>query len=303
LVAYQTAYFKANYPQEFLAALLTSVMGNSDKVGLYIEECRRMKLSILHPDVNSSGPAFTPEGEAIRFGLMGIKNVGLGAIEKIVQERQQAGPYRNLADFCNRVGSQLVNRKVLESLIRAGALDFTGVGRNPLLAMLEQLTEKGFRTAASVNQLNLLDVWDEPVAPMPEVPDFAPAERLRQEKEYLGVYLSGHPLDAWQEKFRENAILPLAELEEDTEAVEGKEVLIGGVATAWRSITTKAGSTMASFRLEDLTGAIEIIVFPKLYEKVAADYRPERVVIVKGRFQEEERGKKVLAAQLRWLGE
>jgi DNA polymerase-3 subunit alpha len=300
LVAYQTAYLKANYPQEYLAALLTSVMGNSDKVGLYIEECRRMKLSILHPDVNASGPSFAPEGTAIRFGLMGVKNVGLGAIEKIVRERAQHGEYRSLMDFCNRVGSQLVNRKVIESLVRVGALDFTGIGRKPLLTYLEQILSKTFRPSGATNQLSLLDAWEEPAPPIPEVSEFTAPEQLQQEKEYLGVYLSGHPLDAWQEKFRANGVIPLAELEEEADA---KEVLVGGVVVAWRNLTTRKGLPMAAFRLEDVTGAVEVVVFPKLYEKVAAGYAPDRVVIVKGQLQEEERGRKVLAAQLRWLGE
>jgi DNA polymerase-3 subunit alpha len=300
LVAYQTAYLKANYPQEYMAALLTSVMGNSDKVGLYIEECRRMKLPILHPDVNASGPSFAPKGPAIRFGLMGVKNVGLGAIEKIVRERAEHGDYRSLTDFCNRVSSQLVNRKVVESLIRVGALDFTGIGRNPLLAQLEQILTKTFRPSGATNQLSLLEAWDEPAPPVPDVSEFTARERLQQEKEYLGIYLSGHPLDTWQEKFRANGVIPLAELEEE---VDGKEVLVGGVVVEWRNLITRKGLSMAAFRLEDLTGAVEVVVFPKTYEKVAAGYVPDRVVIVKGQLQEEERGKKVLAAQLRWLGE
>ncbi|MGD9155255.1 MAG: DNA polymerase III subunit alpha [Bacillota bacterium] len=301
LVAYWTAFFKANYTQEYLAALLTSVMGNATKISLYIEEARRMGLKLLHPDVNQSGASFIPEGPALRFGLMGIKNVGLGAIEKITGERRQNGPYRSLADFCRRVSHQLVNRKVIESLIRAGAFDFTGLGRNALLVALETLLERTPRSFGDPNQLNLLDeVWaDEPVA-TPQVPEFSPHELLQMEKEYLGVYLSGHPLDRWTEKFRTNGIQPLAELEEEP---DGKEVLVGGIVADWRKITTRAGAAMAGLRLEDWTGTAEVVVFPRLYEKIAAGYLPERVAVVKGRLQEEERGKKVLASQLRWLGE
>lgn len=259
-----------------------------------------MKIPILYPDVNCSGPAFTTEGKAIRFGLMGIKNVGLGAIEKIVRERQQNGVYRSLADFCNRVGSQLVNRKVIESLIRVGALDFTGMGRRPLLACLEQILAKSGRFSDATNQLSLIDTWDEPTPETAAVPEFSMQERLQQEKEYLGVYLSGHPLDSWQEKFRANGIVPLAELEEEG---DGKEVLVGGVVTGWRPITTKSGASMAGMRLEDRTGSVEVVVFPRLYAKVAVAYHPERVAVVKGRIQEEDRGRKILASQLRWLGE
>jgi DNA polymerase-3 subunit alpha len=301
LVVYRTAYFKANYPQEYMAALLTSVMGNSDKVGLYIEECRHLGLKILHPDVNRSSASFIPEGADIRFGLMGIKNVGLGAIDKIIEERDREGAYLSLADFYHRVSNQLVNRKVIESLIRSGALDFCGTGRKTLLAMLEQLTERGGRASGAKNQLNLLDLGFEEPQPSPSaIPEFTLRELLQQEKEYLGIYLSGHPLDSWVEKFRVNGIVPLAELEEEG---DGKEVIVGGVVTDWRNIITKAGSAMAGFRLEDLTGTVEIIVFPKLYEKVSDGYVPARLAVIKGRIERLEQGSKILASQLRWLDE
>jgi DNA polymerase-3 subunit alpha len=301
LVVYRTAYFKANYPQEYMAALLTSVMGNSDKVGLYIEECRHLGLKILHPDVNRSSASFIPEGADIRFGLMGIKNVGLGAIDKIIEERDREGAYLSLADFYHRVSNQLVNRKVIESLIRSGALDFCGTGRKTLLAMLEQLTERGGRASGAKNQLNLLDLgFEEPQPPPSAIPEFTLRELLQQEKEYLGIYLSGHPLDSWVEKFRVNGIVPLAELEEEG---DGKEVIVGGVVTDWRNIITKAGSAMAGFRLEDLTGTVEIIVFPKLYEKVSDGYVPARLAVIKGRIERQEQGSKILASQLRWLDE
>lgn len=301
LVVYQTAYFKANYPQEYMAALLTSVMGNNDKVGLYIEECRRLGLKILHPDINRSGASFIPEGPDLRFGLMGIKNVGLGAIDKIIEERDREGVYRSLADFYHRVSNQLVNRKVIESLIRSGALDFCGTGRKTLLAMLEQLTERGGRTSGAKNQLNLLDLGFEELQPPPSaIPEFTPRELLQQEKEYLGIYLSGHPLDSWVEKFRDNGVRPVAELEEEG---DGKEVIVGGVVTDWRNIITKAGSAMAGFRLEDLTGTVEIIVFPKLYEKVSGGYAPARLAVIKGRIERQEQESKILASQLRWLAE
>jgi DNA polymerase-3 subunit alpha len=299
LVVYQTAYFKANYPQEYMAALLTSVMGNNDKVALYIEECRHLGLKILHPDVNRSGASFIPEGADIRFGLMGIKNVGMGAIDKIIAERTREGTYRSLADFYHRVSNQLVNRKVVESLIRSGALDFCGTGRKSLLTMLEQLTEKGGRSYGAKNQLNLLDLgFEDPQPQISALPEFAPRELLQQEKEYLGIYLSGHPLDSWVEKFRNNGIRPVAELEEEA---DGKEVIVGGVVNDWRTIITKAGSAMAGFRLEDLTGTVEVVVFPKLYEKVNDGYGPARLAVVKGRVERQEQGIKILASQLRWL--
>lgn len=299
LVVYETAYFKANYPQEYMAALLTSVMGATDKVGLYIEECRRMGIKIFHPDVNRSSAVFTPEGAGIRFGLLGVKNLGIGAIERIIAERERSGAYTSVTDFCRRVSHQLVNKRVVESLVRAGGFDFSGVSRSQMLAMLEHYFENNPRLSSSRNQLNLLDTFAEESESLPQMEEFSKKELLEQEKEYLGVYLSGHPLDEWMEKFHHNQVTAIAELEDEA---DGKEVLVGGVVTHWRVIRTRSGSQMAAFRLEDLTGSVEVVVFPKLYDKVREGYLPERVVIVKGRIEEQEQGCKILASQLRWLG-
>lgn len=299
LVVYQTAYFKFNYPGEYMAALLTSVMANSGKIGLYIEECRSsLGLAILKPDVNRSVAAFSPERDGIRFGLLGIKNVGSGAIEKIIAGRQ-TGPYRSLFDFCRRVSHQLVNRRVIESLIRAGAFDFTNVSRSRMLAGLGLIMDKTYQRSGPNDQLSLLEEFEEAIEPeLPNIAEFSHRELLQQEKEYLGVYLSGHPLDEWRAKFQSNGLIPIADLEEEP---DGKEVLIGGVATCWRTINTKSGSMMAGFKLEDLTGTVEVVVFPKLYKEVKDGYQPDRVTVIKGRLEHQDEGVKVLAGQLRWL--
>jgi DNA polymerase-3 subunit alpha len=298
LVVYQTAYFKFNYPGEYMAALLTSVMGNSDKIGLYIEECRSLGLKILKPDVNRSVASFSPEQDGIRFGLMGIKNVGGGAIERIIAGRQ-SGPYRSLYDFCRRVSHQLVNRRVIESLIRAGAFDFTNTSRSRMLAGLGLILEKTYQRSARNDQLLLLDSFQEAIEPdLPDIAEYSSRELLQQEKEYLGVYLSGHPLDEWRNKFQANGLIPIADLEEEP---DGKEVLIGGVITGWRTINTKSGSRMAGCKLEDLTGTVEVVIFPKLYNEIKDGYLPERVTVIKGRLEHQDEGVKVLAAQLRWL--
>ena len=303
LVSYQTAYFKANYPQEYMAALLTSVMGNSDKVGLYIEECRRMGLPVYPPDVNLSMASFAPEGEGIRFGLLSIKNVGIGAIEKIIREREN-GRYRSLSDFCARVASQLVNKRVVESLIKAGALDGTGSGRRQMLTALDEILERTVRRNSAPNQLSLLDsavgIGTEPEFKMASVEEFSQNEILQMEKEYLGIFISGHPLDQWRRKFLQNRVMPLAELEEEP---DGKEVIIGGVVSGWRVITTRNGSQMAGSRIEDWTGSVEVIIFPKLYAETKEGYHPDRVVVIKGRLERQEEGVKVLASQVRWLGD
>jgi DNA polymerase-3 subunit alpha len=302
LVSYQTAYFKVNYPQEYMAALLTSVMGNSDKIGLYIEECRRMGLSIYPPDVNLSMASFAPEEEGIRFGLLSIKNVGIGAIEKIIESRK-TGKFHSLYDFCTRVSSQLVNKRVVESLIKSGALDCTGLRRKQMLTELDEILEITNKLNYAANQLSLLDSFDiEDVAPNVKagnVEEFLQNELLQLEKEHLGVFISGHPLDEWREKFLQNGVMSLAELEEEP---DGKEVLIGGVVSGWREVNTKKGSQMARARLEDWTGALEVIIFPKLFMEIKEDYLPDRVVVVKGRLERQDEGVKVLAAQVRWLG-
>lgn len=298
LVVYQTAFFKANYPQEYMAALLTSVMGNTDKIALYIEECRRMGIPILPPDVNRSSAAFNPEGSGIRFGLLSIKNVGIGAIERIVNERR-SGEYRSLNDFCRRVNNQLVNKRVLESLIKAGACHFPGSNRNQMLRGLDRILEKTGNRGTR-NQLSLMAGLANELEndPLPEVPEFAPTEMLAMEKEYMGVYLSGHPLDQWREKFRQNGIMPIADLEEET---DGREVICGGVVTGWRVINTKAGAQMAGCKIEDWTGTVETIIFPKLYASIKDGYHPDAVAIVKGRLERQDEGVKLLASQLRWL--
>lgn len=300
LVVYQTAYFKTNFPQEYMAALLTSVMGNTDKIALYIEECRRMGISILPPDVNRSQASFIPEGSSIRFGLLSIKNVGIGAIERMIVERK-SGEYQSFFEFCRRVNHQLVNKRVLESLIKAGAFHFPGVNRNQMLVGLDRVLEKVGRRSASHNQLSLMDsliTEAESGVKLPQIPEFAAPELLLFEKEYLSVYLTGHPLDEWREKFNKNGIVPIAELEEEP---DGKEILLGGVVAEWRVINTKAGSQMAGCKLEDLTGTVEVIVFPKLYATAKDHYRPEGVVVLKGRLEHQDEGVKVLASQIRWL--
>ena len=305
LIAYWTAYLKANHPQAFMAALLTSVMGNSDKVRLYIEECRRLGIPIYAPDVNHSKERFTVEGEGIRVGLLAVKNLGGGAIQEIVGEQAKA-PFKSLHEFCRRVDLGTVNKRAVESLVRVGAFSSTGRSRRAMLADLEDAFEAAHRHAARLasGQLSLF----EPAAVIPSTSEnsLAPDEEfpsstlLNMEKEYLGVYLSGHPLDPWREKLAQNRIPTLAQVLE-----EGKEeeIIAGGVVSGWRRLTTKTGKTMATFTLEDLSEAIEVLVFPQLYDKNALEAANDRVVLVKGRIEADEDNRKFLAQQIRWLPE
>lgn len=308
LIAYWTAYFKANYPQAFMAALLTSVMGNSDKIGIYIEECRRLKIPIYPPDVNHSQAGFTVEGEGIRFGLSAVKNLGAGAIQLILEERAKK-PFDSLYDFCRRVDTGLLNKRVVESLIRAGAFSSTKKNRRQLLDALDQAFDDAYSFASSHRggQLSFFDLEGEEFRAAGEerwieVEEYPLASLLAMEKEYLGVYLTGHPLDDWKEKFRENHVSTLAEvLEEYPDQRGGPSVVVGGVAGRWRRITTKSGRYMATFRLEDATGSLEVLVFPNLYDQIYTAVGNDQVVVVKGRLEDSGEEKKLLAAQIRWL--
>jgi len=305
LIAYWTAYLKANYPQAFMAALLTSVMGNSDKVRVYIEECRHLGIPIYPPDVNHSKERFTVEGKGIRVGLLAVKNLGSGAIQAILTAREKK-PFTSLEDFCHRVNLGTVNKRAVESLIRVGAFASTGRTRRGMLADLERAFEAAHSYAArqASGQFTLFDLGaalpsPPGINPAPEE-EFSPSTLLTMEKEYLGVYLSGHPLDPWREKMAQNRIPPLSEILE-----EGKEenVIVGGVVSGWRRLTTKSGKTMATFTLEDLSAAVEVLVFPQLYEKIALEADNDRVVLVKGRLDADEDNPKFLASQIRWLPE
>jgi len=303
LVAYWTAYFKANYPRAFMAALLTSVIGNSDKVGLYIEECRRMGIPVYPPDVNKSRLKFTEEGEGIRFGLLAVKNLGEGAIAAILQEREKA-PFTSLSDFCRRLDPGVINKRAVESLVKAGAFASTGQTRRGMVESLPVVFENSQRlaTARREGQLSFFDLDGEFTVPETEtrsqVEESPPATLLAMEKEFLGVYLTGNPLDPWKEKFKKNGIPSLLEILEEE---RDRPVVAGGVVSAWKRVVTKAGKLMATFRLEDMTASLEVLVFPKLYEEIHEMAGNDRVVVVKGRLDTAEEEKKLLASQIRWL--
>lgn len=301
-VAYETAYLKAHYPAEFMAALLTSIMGSSDKINQYIEECRRLGLKILPPDINHSVTSFSPETGGIRYGLLAVKNLGEGAIQMILAEREKR-PFSSLYDFCDRMESGLLNRRVIESLIRAGTLASTGKNRRQMLEVLEDACDRMRRRSGSNHgQLSFFDIEDQQFMGdgqehWPDLPEFPPATLLKMEKEFLGIYITGHPLDPWRERFADNHIIPLDRLEEEK---ADREVVVGGMVTAWKRMTTKVGANMAVFRLEDWTGTIEVLIFPKLYEALG-DLQNDSVVVVRGRLDAAEEGRKVLASQVRQL--
>ncbi|MBV8162712.1 MAG: DNA polymerase III subunit alpha, partial [Candidatus Eremiobacteraeota bacterium] len=287
LLAYQTAWLKANYPLAFMAALLTSVKQNTDKLVEYLADCTQRKLRILPPDVNESGKDFTVVGDAIRFGLAAVKNVGEGAVQEIIA-RRAAGPFASLADICARVDCRIVNRRVLESLIKAGALDGLPGNRSEQLAGLDAALDYGQHgaQARAAGQTSLFSSDESGGLPPPGLPRRDPpsgAVLLAQEKEAIGVYISGHPLsDKADELGRRttHAIAMLRQLPED------EMVTIGGVITASRRVVTKAGGQMLVAKLEDLTGTVEVVVFPKWFPDLSPMLLDEAIVVIKGRVKE-----------------
>lgn len=308
LVTYQTAYLKATYPREFMAALLTSVRDSADKVPVYIEECRNMNIEILPPDVNASQASFSVEGQGIRFGLAAVKNVGQGAIESILQARAQ-GPFASLADFCRRVDLRQVNKRVIESLIRCGAMDSLAPGRAPLLAALDACLELGQRRQddRQRGQLSLFDLasaQDEVELtqdpPLPQVEEFSAQELLAMEKEMLGFYVSGHPLDDYRSRLSYYCSSSLAELGQLT---EGTNVVVGGIVDGLRRTMTKRNTAMAYLSLEDTTGSVEVLVFPRLLAETSDLLSPGNVLLVEGKTDGTEEGVKILAESIRPLPE
>ncbi len=303
LLAYQTAYLKAHHPVEFMAALLTSDMGNTDKVVNYIGECKAMGIAVLPPDVNESGASFTPVAGGIRFGLTAVKNVGDGAVESIIAARTDGSPFASLFDFCRRVDSAKVNRRVIESLIDCGAFDFTGAGRARLAAAIDAAASDAARfvQARDQGQASLFDFapsgapeTSAAAPPLPDVPPWTEAETLKREKESLGLYVSGHPLSRYAEELARGATVRTSDLES---VQDGKEITICGIVSALKERTAKkTGEKMATFSIEDLEGSVDAIVFPELYRQAGHLLAADAPLLVTGQVAREENGIKIRAS-------
>lgn len=289
LIAYQTAYMKVHYPVEFMTAVLTAESRGSsgpvqeEKLARAIEECRRMKINLLPPDINESSIEFTIEKDSIRFGLMAIKNVGSVAIETILAARTKGGRLASLGDFCRRVDLQKVNRKTLESLIKTGAMDAFGK-RASMLASLSKIIEESHRQKRQ-QSLGQTTLFDDSGAPddniLVDIEELSRVELLSFERELLGFYLTEHPLRPVLSSLSE---MVTCQIEELAEMNPGSKVLVGGVIIQIKKILTRAGnSEMAFVKLEDLTGPVEVIVFPKVYVKIKDLLVKDQVVIVTGR--------------------
>jgi len=300
IIAYQMAYLKANYPLAFMAALLSLSIGSQTRIAEYTEEARRLRLEVLPPDVNRSEAFFSVEGNAIRFGLAAVKNVGYGAIESIVRERQRR-PYRDLFDFCARVDSRLVNRRVAESLILCGALDSLPGHRTQLLVLLDEAMGKAVtkRQERHADQLNLFAGTDgtEPMrdpAEYPEVPPFNQIQQLKEERDLLGVYLSGHPLDPYAFLLNRPEVCSIASL---ADLPRDQTVKVVGMITEERRIQTKKGDQMAFVTIEDKTALVETVVFPQVFARHAELLQKERLVLLEARIDHQEDDVKLLASR------
>ncbi len=288
LLAYHTAYLKTHYAVEFMAALLTSVTGSSDDVVKYIRECREMGIEVLPPEVNISAANFTPHNGAIRFGLAAVRNVGHTAIDSIVKGRTEHGACASLFDFCERVDLKTVNKRVIESLIKSGAMDSLG-RRAPLTSSVDRAMEQAQKAArdAASGQHGLFGVFDDPAAQkkadaLPNLPDWDEHTRLANEKEILGFFISGHPLDKYAVKLRDFDAHSVEEIAAFKRA-SGKEerYLVGGLITKVAVKPTRRGDTFAQGILEDMTGSIEFVVFPDSYKRLGEKVRIETPVLVK----------------------
>jgi DNA polymerase-3 subunit alpha len=304
LISYWTAYLKVKYPTCYLAALLTSVSGNTEKIAEYIQECRELGITVLPPDINESEADFTPlPNKQIRFGLGAIKNVGSATVQAILAARQRGGPFRNFADFCRRVASDALNREVLESLIKCGAFDRFGT-RKGLLAQIEA----GLALAAQAQQERKSGqksfFADDPTTPLLKAPDghdeFAKSELLRFEKELLGLYVSGHPLEPLEERL---ALLRTCTVQDLADYPEGKELSVGGRIDSLRVITTNTGKRMAFVRIEDLSGQVEVTLFPEIYERAKKLLKEDQLVWVRGRTDRRANGVQIVAEEFLSLEE
>jgi len=306
LIAYRTAYLKANYPAQYMAALISSVMNTKDKVPFYVSACEEMGIEVLPPDVNVSALDFAVVDGKIRFGLNAVKNVGESAVRTVVAARDAGGPFASLWDFCERVDPQVVNKRALESLVKCGALDSTGSSRKGMLALLEQALSWGGRHHADqlAGQGSIFDLGggDEPESPAPPAhhpaissEEFEKPELLALEKETLGLYVSEHPLHGIRDQLRRKVDLPLAEV---VGRRDGDVVTVGGIVGALRQLTTRKGDPMAFVRLDDLSGSVEVIAFNSTFEAARGLLEADRVLLVKGRVDHKEGEVKLVALEL-----
>ena len=298
IVAYRTAYMKRHHPQQYMAALLTSVLDNSNKVAEYIAECRELGIKILPPDVNESGANFTVAGENLRYGLVAIKGIGWGAINGLVAERESGGLFKSFEDFCRRMSGRELNRRAVENLIKAGAFDSMGYKRRALVQICGAVIDSISQAARDniSGQMDLFGNPDEggearPVSiPIPDIEEFSARERMVMEKETTGLYLTGHPMDEYRAAVKKIGASPIGAVMNDFAAedgprsfADGQYITVAGVVAGARTRPTKNNSLMSYITLEDDTGAMEVIAFQRVLDQSSMFIKDNAALIVRGR--------------------
>jgi DNA polymerase-3 subunit alpha len=300
LIAYRTAWLRANHPKEYMAALISSVMNTKDRVPLYVQACDELGIEVLPPDVNTSQIDFAVVEGKIRFGLNAVKNVGEAACRAIVRARDEGGPFESIWDFTERVDPQIVNKRALESLVKCGALDSAGAPRRGMLECLEQALAWGQKQQADrlLGQGSIFDLGDAGDSaprhhPVISAAEFDKNELLKMEKESLGLYVSDHPLTPIKEQLRRKTDCALNELERRR---DGEVVVVGGIVASLKQLTTKKGEPMVFATLEDVTGSAEVVAFNSVYALARDLLVQDRVLVVKGRVDHKQAGETKLVA-------
>ena len=319
IVAYRTAYMKRHHPQQYMAALLTSVLDNSNKVAEYIAECRELGIKLLPPDVNESGANFTVAGENLRYGLVAIKGIGWGAINGLVAERESGGLFKSFEDFCRRMSGRELNRRAVENLIKAGAFDSMGYKRRALVQICGAVIDS-ISQAARDNISGQMDLFGDPdeggearpvSIPIPDIEEFSARERMAMEKETTGLYLTGHPMDEYRAAVKKIGASPIGAVMNDFAAedgprsfADGQYITVAGVVAGARTRPTKNNSLMSYITLEDDTGAMEVIAFQRVLDQSSMFIKDNAALIVRGRISvRDEKEPQLMAGTIRPIEE
>ena len=324
VVGFQTAYLMRYYPVEYIAAMLNSVMGINEKVAYYINFAESLGIQVLPPDINESNVRFTVKKDTIRFGLAAIKNVGVNVVESIVKSRNEKGVFKSFMDFCNKIDTSAINKRAVESLIKSGAFDGFKIFRSQLLAVHEKILD-GVTSQKKKNiegQMNLfsgiMEEAEEVDIKYPNIREFEKKHILAMEKEMTGLYLTGHPLDEYAQTLKHQSSVDVAKIIKDYEETfseeamiqgelshlsnrlkDGERVILGGIIAEVSRKITKNNTIMAFAKLEDLTGTVECVIFPKTYEKISSLVEVDQLVVIKGRIaMREDENPKILCEDI-----
>ncbi len=290
VVSYQTAYLKCHYPRQYMAALMTSVLDSAEKIAGYIAECKDMGIPVLPPDINHSRDHFTVEPGGIRFGMGAVKNVGRGLIRSVAAKREEGGPFRSLEDFLERMGEGELNKRAVENFIKCGAMDCFGNHRSELLAVYEQMMDSiaSSRKRNLEGQLGLFALLGEEEdasvrIPIPRLPELSPQDRMAMEKETTGIYISGHPMDAYRQLLKGSRVIPIGSLMTDENIADDQMVTIAGVIQSVKNKTTRNNSLMAYVTIEDDTASMEMLAFARTLDEHGAYIKENSPVVITGR--------------------